>query len=240
VVLEGQQASVDVKHLEINSEFSLTLMSQHRELSFQISIVKGALDATPQDGVFTEWSIVTDPANIDGANGEGTAETEVLPDELANDALEFDNEPEELDDLGASDILQYGQALNTVDTPPLALSLAHPPSAYSQVPLPIPGLLEGYGYTEFKPKPYDHSLPKHSRSTPSQAEVLKALQDIKQILHLDRNTGWGFKDPQVDLWCHAQLEEMLAMLNMFTNKKSLTYDCWGASACQTLVGMGRG
>lgn len=131
VVVQGQQASVDVEHLEINPEHPLSSMSQYRGLSFQIPIVEGALDATPKDGIFIEWSIVTDPAEINGANEEGIAETEVLPDDLANSALEFDNKPEEPDDLGASDILQYGQALDTVDTPSLALSSALPPPPHS-------------------------------------------------------------------------------------------------------------
>src|SRR5277367_5251331 len=166
VVVQSPQASVDVEHLEINQEPSLTSTSWHRELSFQIPIIKGALDATPQEGFFLEWSIVTNPAEIDGVNEEGTEETEVIPDDLTGGALGLDDEPE--NDLDANAILQYGQALDTAHTPPLASPSALPPLR-SEIPLPLPGPLTGYNYTEFNPKPYDRSLPGQSRSAPTQA-----------------------------------------------------------------------
>jgi hypothetical protein len=45
---------------------------------------------------------------------------------------------------------------------------------------------------------------------------------------------------EFDLWRRVRLEGMILMLNMFTNPNSLTYNKWGASACQTAIGMGRG
>ena len=73
-----------------------------------------------------------------------------------------------------------------------------------------------------------------------QADALAALEDLKKILSPRRDTGRGYKDPEIDLWRRAHLEEMNSMLHMFTNQQSHTYNQWGASACQTAIGMGQG
>jgi len=75
---------------------------------------------------------------------------------------------------------------------------------------------------------------------PAQPDVLAALTDLKKILHPSHDTGRGYKDPDIDLWCHAWLEGMVSMLNMFTNSQSHTYNQWGTSACQAAIGLGRG
>jgi hypothetical protein len=66
------------------------------------------------------------------------------------------------------------------------------------------------------------------------------LTDLRKVLHLPRDTGGGYKVTEIDLWRRAQLDGMISMLNLFTNPDSLTYNKWGASACQTAISMGRG
>jgi len=75
---------------------------------------------------------------------------------------------------------------------------------------------------------------------PTQSEAMAALQDLKKILYLQCDTGQGYKDPEFDLWHQDQLNGMFSMLNMFRNTQSLTYNKWGASACQSVIGMGQG
>ena len=74
---------------------------------------------------------------------------------------------------------------------------------------------------------------------PTQSKTSTALTDLQKILH-PCDTGRGYKAIELDLWSHAWLESMISMLNMFMNPNSLTYNKWGASACQTAIAMGRG
>ena len=122
------------------------------------------------------------------------------------------------------------------ETAPQCSSLPSTQHAQHQ---PQPQLLKGYEYTVFNPKPLHHSLPGESCMSPTQPSCLNALVDLKKILH-PRDTGCGYKDPQLDLWRHAQLGGMISMLNMFMRWESWTYNHWGASACQAAVGMGQG
>ncbi|KAF8803034.1 hypothetical protein BYT27DRAFT_7049092, partial [Phlegmacium glaucopus] len=78
------------------------------------------------------------------------------------------------------------------------------------------------------------------RTSPTIKEALAALTDLRLILRPKRQTGSGYKDPGLDLWTRARLEGMQSMLLMYTDSKSQTYDNWGASSCQTAIGMGRG
>ena len=89
----------------------------------------------------------------------------------------------------------------------------------------------------FNPTPINHNSPGTAAYMPypTQPEVLAAMEDLKQILHPRCDTGWGYKDPEIDLWQCAWLE---GMLSMFINPQSHTYNQWGASACQTAIGMG--
>jgi len=122
----------------------------------------------------------------------------------------------------------------SLETPrPLA-----PINPFPSVRLPEPGL-QGYKYTEFRPT-INQSLPVDAHMSPTQSDALAALKDLKKILHPQCDTGRGYKDPEFNLWRQAQLDGMFSMLNMFTNPQSLTYNQWGASACQTAIGMGRG
>lgn len=52
---------------------------------------------------------------------------------------------------------------------------------------------------------------------PTQSDVLAALKDLKKILYPEHDTGYGYKDPELDLWHRAQLDGMFSMLNMFIN-----------------------
>ena len=53
----------------------------------------------------------------------------------------------------------------------------------------------------------------------------------------DRDTGRGYKNPELDIWCCACIEGMCSMLYMFMNQESHTYNKWGASACQAAIGL---
>ncbi|PPQ94906.1 hypothetical protein CVT25_004427 [Psilocybe cyanescens] len=213
--------------------------SQSGELSFQLDIEQGTLDAAPQEGTFLQWDLITDAAMIDGAGEEGTAPAEVLPDDLANGVLKLDNEPGEIDDLGEHEVLQYGQVFDAADTIPIPLNPA-PSLPQPAPPIPPSAHLKGYEYSEFRPQRYDCTLLGEQRLAPTQADALKALADLQKVLHPARDTGRGYKDPDMDLWHRARIEGMLTMLNLFTNDCSLTYNCWGASACQAAVRIGRG
>ena len=79
----------------------------------------------------------------------------------------------------------------------------------------------------------------HIHTSPTIKEALAALTDLRPILRPKRQTGSGYKDPDLDLWTRARLEGMQSMLLMYTDPKSQTYDNWGASSCQTAIGMGR-
>jgi hypothetical protein len=106
------------------------------------------------------------------------------------------------------------------------------------ISLPEPGLLKGYEYTEFKPTSTNPIIDQFI--CPSQSDALSALEDLKKILHPQRNNGIGHKDPNMDLWCCACIEGMFSMLNLFTNPQSISYNQWGSSACQASIGMGQG
>ena len=106
--------------------------------------------------------------------------------------------------------------------------------------LPQSGALQGYEYTEFNPTPINPNSPRVDfHMCVSQDDALTALEDFKKIMSPHHNTGRGYKDPKIDLWSRACFEGMNSMLHMFTNQQSSTYQ-WGASACQTAIGMGRG
>ena len=80
----------------------------------------------------------------------------------------------------------------------------------------------------------------HLRQAPTQLQAVDALKDLKEILRPPRKTGGGYKDPKIDPFVRIRMEGMQTMLNFYTNTRSMTFDKWGASACQAAVSLGRG
>jgi hypothetical protein len=193
--------------------------------TFRVHIDKEALTPAPQTGSFLEWSFLTDPTDIDGAE-EGIDTTESCLEIDGSESSDSDSDGGDDNILDAENVEERGRELENTEA---VTNLARQP---------IPGPLKGYEYTKFEPKPYNHDLPGQVHLNPTQDTVLNALHDLKKILHPERKTGRGYKDPDLDLWHHARLEGMMSMLNMFTNSQSWTYNLWGASACQAAVGMG--
>jgi hypothetical protein len=170
----------------------------------------------------------------DGEDGSGNA--------IAKDTLgaKEDGEPESMDnedEINGPDQIdnleKNGRTMNDKET-------------HRSFPPPINSarinILKEYGYTTFNPTPINCNSPGTGAYMPpsTQPEVLAAIEDLKMILYPRHDTGRGYKDPEIDLWCCAWLEGMMSMFQMFTNPKSQTYNQWSASACQAKIGMGRG
>jgi hypothetical protein len=143
-----------------------------------------------------------------------------------------ENGPDEIDNVEAN-----GRVLETQEAQ-LPLPTVNPPRLNSR--FRVPGPLREYEYTDFNPTPNNNSPRADSHMRVSQIDAIKALGDLKKLLNPNRDTGRGYKDPEIDLWRRARMEGMSSMLSMFTNQQSRTYDQWGTSACQTAIGMGRG
>ena len=103
----------------------------------------------------------------------------------------------------------------------------------TQVPLREP-LKE---YMQFAPVDAPRQLAGHIRISPTIQQARAALTDLKQLLQPRRQTGPGYKDPNLDLWTRKRLEGMQSMLLLYTDSKSKTYDDWSASSWQTAIGM---
>lgn len=80
--------------------------------------------------------------------------------------------------------------------------------------------LKGYEYTPFAPTDAPRQFTGHIHTSPTIKEALAALTDLRPILQPKRQTGSGYKDPDLDLWTWAWLEGMRSMLLMFTDPKS--------------------
>jgi hypothetical protein len=89
--------------------------------------------------------------------------------------------------------------------------------------LPEPGLFQGYKYTKFKPTPINQNSSVDTHMSPSQSDALAALKDLEKILHPQCDTGRGYKDPELDLWCSTRLDGMFSMLNIFIHTSSIAY-----------------
>jgi hypothetical protein len=94
---------------------------------------EGLLAAAPPETLYFEWSIITDPLDIDGQDGgdtvidvEGAAteESSLEPESMDNSEKE-DNETNEIDDLNDSDRYLDNEELNQTST---NLSTVVPPS----------------------------------------------------------------------------------------------------------------
>jgi len=105
--------------------------------------------------------------------------------------------------------------------------------------LPPSGPPKGYEYSKFEPKDH-HKSRRDIFTAPSYSEAVAALTDLGTILRPKRDTGAGYKDPELDLWTRARLEGMQAMLRLFVGERSLTYMHWGPSAYQAAITMGHG
>jgi len=80
----------------------------------------------------------------------------------------------------------------------------------------------------------------HQRQAPTQIQAVDALKDLKVILHPPWEKGPRYQCPNIDPFVRIQLEGMQTMLNLYTNPCSVTYEKWGACACQAAVSLGRG
>ena len=176
---------------------------------------------------YFEWSIVTDPKEIDGGLGEdggdvttkGVVRAEETTELESMDNNKKENGPDQIDNLEES-----GRNLDDEEahrSSPPSINLAH-----TNISFPGPGLLKGYEYTTFKLIPINHNSPETTAymSYPTQPDVLVAMEDLRKILHPRCNTSRGYKDPEIDLWRHAQLEGIMSMFHMFTNQQSHTYN----------------
>jgi hypothetical protein len=75
---------------------------------------------------------------------------------------------------------------------------------------------------------------KDHRWKPPSVEAAKvAHMKIKNILHLKRQMGHGYKDPKLDLLLKSQLEAMQHFLWTFTNPESHLYNKWMAASLDT-------
>ena len=224
------------EELRAQSEGDVSTMAGNH--NFRVAIKKGTLAAAPtiqRKISYFEWSIVTDPIEVDGDREysrddlDPSSDTLAIPDSMENG----DEEPDRI-----NNIEENGRSLE--EEPhrhSLSINSMHPDSHWH---LPQPSPLKGYEYTEFNPTPVNPNSRRVDSMWVSQADALAALEDLKKILSPRRDTGRGFKDPEIDLWRRARFEGMNSMLHMFTNQQSYTYDQWGVSACQTAIGMGRG
>jgi len=169
---------------------------------------------------------------------------EILPEpEEDSDDEEDANDPEyEADDIQNI----YADGLD-IDWDPQGTSSAQKPAQSATNSTVWPGpqlrpdeLLKGYEYMPFVPTDTPRQFTGHIHTSPTIKEALVALTDLKPLLRPKQQTGAGYQDPDLDLWTRAWIEGMLSMLLMYTDSKSRTYDNWGASSCQTAIGMGRG
>ena len=201
--------------MEIERKKDVQNADHPMQTTFRVVIEKGTLIAAPpiqRQPSYFEWSIVTDPMDIDGTkeyisnddqnSGAGSMEN-ILDDD--------ENEPDRIENL-----TDNGRALEDEEihhSTPLINSNPHQ------------GVhLEGYEYTQFNPTNYHGNSSAHMRV--SQNDAVKALEGLQRVLSPCRDTGRGYKNPELDLWRCSRIEGMCSMLHMFTNQQSHTYNQW--------------
>jgi hypothetical protein len=82
---------------------------------------------------------------------------------------------------------------------------------------------------------------KDTRWKPPNIATAKVAHDrIKHILRPPRNTGKGYKDPNLDLLTRNRLEAMRQFLYAYTNPTSKVYNQWCAASLETARAMERG
>jgi transposase len=81
------------------------------------------------------------------------------------------------------------------------------------------------------------------REAPTIPDVMRAKEDLLNLLHPKRNSGSGYKiysKNELDPYVRAHLDLMHAFFNFYTNPKSLTFGSWKGSALQAAIGVDRG
>jgi hypothetical protein len=184
--------------------------SQLNQSQFWVVVPEGTLAAATVPSIalsYFEWSIVTDPKEINGGLGEDgggdvtakgvvRAEKTMEPESIDND--EEENGPDQINNLEEGGRNLDDEEAHRSLPPPINLSRTN-------ISFPGLGLLKEYKYTIFKPTPINHNSPETTAYMPhpTQPDVLAAMEDLRKILHPRRDTGRGYKDPEIDLWRHA-------------------------------------
>ncbi|KAF9470849.1 hypothetical protein BDN70DRAFT_998814 [Pholiota conissans] len=89
------------------------------------------------------------------------------------------------------------------------------------------------------------ALPGKLREAPTQIQASSALADINHLLfpkrrnHLGEECA-GHTDPGFNSFKRSRIEGMRALLNLYTNCKSETYNRWGRSSCTAAISFNRG
>ena len=176
---------------------------------FQVELKVGILPSAPVRELFYfEWHITTNPMEIDGGREDCSEDHIENAEEICNPES-MDNENEgghnHIDNIEES-----GRNMDKEDTHPSML----PPS-----------LLKGYEYTTFNPTLINQNSPGITvyMPHPTQADVLATIKDLNEILHSKCDTGQGYKDPEIDLWCHARVEGMLSMFHTYVYDPGILY-----------------
>jgi hypothetical protein len=86
----------------------------------------------------------------------------------------------------------------------------------------------------------DNVRPGKEREAPSLVVAQRAREDLRELLKPPRKTGPGYTDPGLDTFVRSRMEGMLSLLNFYTDSRSKTHDCWGASSLQAAIMMSRG
>ena len=135
------------------------------QLNFLVTIEKGALTPSsirPPGSFYFEWTISTDPADIDGPEGDNLPNMEEKQDSDSSDEESKENEPDPI-----RNIEESGWTLDGSEN--YSFPLVIPPDLQ----------LKGYEYTEFKPTTNQGLLDIHI--APTQSEAMAALQDLRKI-----------------------------------------------------------
>jgi hypothetical protein len=88
--------------------------------------------------------------------------------------------------------------------------------------------------------PQNMSCPYAERIPPSVEDVKSASEHLSRILKPPRNTGRGYKDAHLDNYTRTRLESMHAMMHLYTNPKSATFEHWTAASIQASTSIGKG
>src|SRR5271168_2993190 len=151
--------------------------------NFRVEIEKGALTAAPitqRELSYFEWSIITNPMEIDG-DREYTSndllapgpDSDIIPDSMENG----DDEEQGSDRI--DNIQENGRLLEEESHQPSQSINPMRPNTH----VPPPGPLKGYEYTKFNPTPINPNSPGvNSYMCVSQADALAALEDLKKNL----------------------------------------------------------
>lgn len=176
------------------------------QVIFRVAVEKGSLStASSRGSLYLEWSIITDATDIDGPENDDNDSDEIKtgPSTFGEESEESESSGEDGpgDEENTPDSIDNMEESGTGRPLESPQHLAHINSFPSRgVHLPELGPLKGYNYAEFMPTPINQSSSAGVHMYPSQSDALAALKDLKMILHPKRDTGYGYKDPELDLW----------------------------------------